>query len=298
MAESSTRNRRGRWGQERRLEFIDVRLYWDGRVNRSSLTDFFGISVPQASLDLAEYQAQAPLNTIYDRTEKAYVATPEFKPLLVDATSGRYLAELYALTTSTIPSDISFLGELPTTAIVKHPTRLVSPELLRSVLHAIRSHSTLEIAYQSMSRPEPSRRAISPRALAYDGYRWHIRAYCHTRASFRDFVFARILDHFDLIPSLPAPEMDPEWERTIAIEIGPNPRLAAGQRKAIELDYGMQDGRLAIETRQCLAYYLLRRLGLHRNTDDLPSNEQQVVLLNREELVPMISELRPSRSEA
>lgn len=60
----------------------------------------------------------------------------------------------------------------------------------------------------------------------------------------------------------------------------------------------MQGGRLAIETRQCLAYYLLRRLGLHRNTDDLPSNEQQVVLLNREELVPMISELRPSSSEA
>ena len=298
MTDNSSQNRRGRWGQDRRLEFIDSRLYWDGRVNRSSLTDFFGISVPQASLDLAEYQAQAPHNTVYDRTEKAYVATPQFKPLLVDPTSGRYLAELYALTTSTIPPDISFLGEPPTTAIVKHPTRLVSPELLRSVLHAIRSHSMLEITYQSMSRPEPSRRAISPRALAYDGYRWHVRAYCHKRASFCDFVFARILDHSDPIPSLPVPEKDSGWERRITVEIGPNPGLAVGQRKAIELDYGMQDGRLAIETRQCLAYYLLRRLGLHRKTDDIPSNEQQIVLLNRADLVSVIPELSSSNSNA
>lgn len=294
MTESSSHNRRGRWGQDRRLEFIDSRLYWEGRVNRSSLTEFFGISVPQASLDLAEYQAQAPLNTVYDRTEKAYVATPEFKPLLVDPTSGRYLAELYALTTSTIPPDISFLGEPPTTAIVKHPTRMVSPELLRSVLHAIRSRSTLEIKYQSMSRPEPSGRAISPFALAYDGYRWHVRAYCHKRESFCDFVFARILEYSGPIASLPVPDNDAEWERRVNIEIGPNPGLTPGQRRAIELDYDMQDGRLAIRTRQCLAFYLLRRLGLHRLTDGLPSNEQQVILLNRKELAPLIPELRPS----
>ena len=38
-----------RWGTERRLEFIDFRLYWEGRVNRADLTREFGISVPQAS---------------------------------------------------------------------------------------------------------------------------------------------------------------------------------------------------------------------------------------------------------
>ncbi len=291
MTDSSSQNRRGRWGQDRRLEFIDSRLYWSGRVNRSSLTDFFGISVPQASLDLTEYQKRAEHNTVYDRTEKAYVATPDFKPIFVDPTSGRYLAELYALTTGTIPSDISFIGDAPTTAIVKHPTRLVPPELLRSVLKAIHSGSTLEITYQSMSSPEPSRRAISPRALAYDGYRWHVRAYCHKRERFSDFVFARILDHSGPHPRQPAPEIDQEWDRILTIVIGPNPGLARGPRKAIELDYGMVDGQLAIDTRQCLSYYLLRRLGLHRSTDQLQATEQQVVLLNRDELAPFIREL-------
>jgi len=298
MTDSSSQTRRGRWGQDRRLEFVDSRLYWNGRVNRSSLTEFFGISVPQASLDLTEYQKRAEHNTVYDRTEKAYVATPNFKPIFVDPTSGRYLAELYALTTGTIPSDISFLGEPPTTAIVKHPTRLVPPELLRSVLHAIHASSTLDITYQSMSRPEPSRRAISPRALAYDGYRWHMRAYCHKRERYCDFVFARILDYAGPHPSQPVPNTDHEWDRILTVVIGPNPALAPGPRKAIELDYGMVDGQLAIRARQCLAYYLLRRLGLHRSTDHLPGNEQQVVLLNHDELVPFIPELAPPASNS
>ena len=46
----TSKGRQGaRWGQERRLEFIDYRLRWDGQINRSSLTDFFGISVPPVS---------------------------------------------------------------------------------------------------------------------------------------------------------------------------------------------------------------------------------------------------------
>lgn len=288
MRDPSSQHRRGRWGQDRRLEFIDSQLYWNGRVNRSSLTEFFGISVPQASLDLTEYQKRAEHNTVYDRTEKAYVATSDFKPILVDPTSGRYLAELYALTTGTIPSDISFLGDAPTTGIVKHPTRLVAPELLRSVLRAIHAGSTLDITYQSMSRPEPSCRAISPRALAYDGYRWHVRAYCHMRERYCDFVFARILDHAGPHPPQPVPEADHEWDRILTVMIGPNPDLAPGPRKAIELDYEMVDGQLAIDTRQCLAYYLLHRLGLHRPSDHLPGNEQQIVLLNRDELAPFV----------
>ena len=41
-----------RWGIERRLEFIEFRLYWEGGVNRSDIVEEFGVSVPQASKDL------------------------------------------------------------------------------------------------------------------------------------------------------------------------------------------------------------------------------------------------------
>ena len=32
------------WSQDKRLEFIDFRLQWTGKINRSDLVDFFGIS--------------------------------------------------------------------------------------------------------------------------------------------------------------------------------------------------------------------------------------------------------------
>lgn len=38
-----------RWELERRLEFIEYRLFWEGGSNRSDLVDEVGVSVPQAS---------------------------------------------------------------------------------------------------------------------------------------------------------------------------------------------------------------------------------------------------------
>ncbi|MFM2277896.1 MAG: hypothetical protein RLZZ444_127 [Pseudomonadota bacterium] len=37
-----------RWELERRLEFIEYRLFWEGGSNRSDLIDEVGVSVPQA----------------------------------------------------------------------------------------------------------------------------------------------------------------------------------------------------------------------------------------------------------
>ena len=62
-----------RWGLEQRLEFVDFRLYWEGGINRSDITDRFGVSVPQASKDLTLYAIKAPGNLSYDKSAKRYV---------------------------------------------------------------------------------------------------------------------------------------------------------------------------------------------------------------------------------
>jgi hypothetical protein len=289
----SSESKRGRWGQARRLEFIDTRLCWSGRINRKELTEFFKISVPQASLDLTEYQALVPGNVVYDRTEKAYLATSEFRPALIDGSSARYLAELYALSTGVISPDVSFLGWVPESDVVRHPTRTVSASALRTVLQAIHACAALSIHYQTMTRPDPTVRVITPRVLAYDGYRWHVRAYCHLRLDYRDFVFARILNLAPAdTPSAPLPP-DAEWERELSVVIGPNPALDDNRKRVLALDYGMTNDRLVVKTRQALAYYLLRRLGLDKANDKSPE-EQQIVLLNREELMVHLKELRPT----
>jgi hypothetical protein len=59
-----------RWSQEARLRAIDLAAFWEGRVNRAALIRRFGISVPQATNDLRDYQARAPGNLRSDTREK------------------------------------------------------------------------------------------------------------------------------------------------------------------------------------------------------------------------------------
>ncbi len=91
-----------RWGIERRLEFADFRLFWEGRINRGDLTDYFGISTPQASADIARYQELAPDNITYNTRAKCYVAAAEFRPVFEVGDSDRYLAPLRSIANGTI----------------------------------------------------------------------------------------------------------------------------------------------------------------------------------------------------
>ncbi len=79
------------WGVERRLEFIEFRLFWEGGVNRSDIIEKFGVSVPQASKDLTLYQERAPQNAVYDKSAKRYVASDRFEPCFLKPDPSRYL---------------------------------------------------------------------------------------------------------------------------------------------------------------------------------------------------------------
>jgi hypothetical protein len=64
------------------------------------------------------------------------------------------------------------------------------------------------------------------------------------------------------------------------LEIGPHPELSDNQRRAIEMDYGMEGGRGQIPVRRALLFYALKRLGLDTKPTIRPPNEQQIVLTN------------------
>lgn len=277
-----------RWGQDKRLEFIDFRLQWDGRLNRADVTDFFGISIPQASLDLARYIELAPANTEYDKRGKTYQATSGFVPALTSSDAQSYLTQLLAVTTGILAKDASFCGWLPPVEAVQFPSRQIRADVLKLVLQAIRSSQTLHIKYQSLSRVTPSQRSISPHAFGFDGFRWHLRAYCHERQDFRDFVFARMLNVSLGEASDIDSTKDNAWSKEVELVLAPHPDLSETQRRAIELDYGMQLGRVVIHTRQALLFYMLRQLRLDQ-TDGTAPQAQQIVLVNREELLPLLA---------
>ena len=61
------------WGAERRNEFIEFRVFWHGRINRSDLMETFGISLQQASLDLTGYAERWKRNLVYDKSLRTYL---------------------------------------------------------------------------------------------------------------------------------------------------------------------------------------------------------------------------------
>ena len=273
------------WGAERRNAFIEFRVFWHGRINRADLIDTFGISLQQASLDLAGYADKWKRNLIYDKSQRAYVRGKAFKPRFITPSAEDYLAHLRAVDQGLVSHDQSWISVFPSYGATPTPARGVAPETLRDVLAAIHALAALEITYQSMSRPEPSARWIEPHALAFDGFRWHARAFCQNDRVFKDFLLSRIVAIGAHGPATADPRTDADWHNEAVLEIGPHPELSPTQRRAIEMDYGMEEGKAQIPVRRALLFYALKRLGLDTDPSVRRPQDQQIVLINREAIL-------------
>ena len=269
-----------KWGVERRLEFIEFRLYWEGGVNRSDIVEAFDVSVPQASKDLTLYQERAPHNAVYDKSAKRYVASSEFQPCFLKPDAGQYLNQLRSVAEGILASSESWIARSPPYAGPPVPARGVKNDTLRTVLEAIRHNEAVEIKYQSLSSDDPRWRWIAPHAIGFDGYRWHVRAFCDVDKTFKDFLLSRVLEIKSFRPSEVSPEDDADWNEYITLEIGPHPDLSESQKRIIGLDYGMRGGRARLRVRKALRYYALRRLGLDTPPEARRPQDQQIVLLN------------------
>ncbi len=281
------------WGPERRLEFIEARLFWEGSINRGHLMDTFGISSQQASADFARYLEMAPDNLSYDRSRKSYVAAENFRPAASPPDAGRYLAQLRLVGDGAVPADSIDLP-LPAFDVVPGPARKMNADVLRGVLAAARGELSIEVLYQSMSAPEPSWRWIAPHALAFDGFRWHARSFCEKDAAFKDFVLARIRELRSVRPSGVDSKTDSGWHERVRVIIGPHPGLSVGQRKAVEADYSMTGGVSVIDVRRCFLFYFLKRLGLDIDATQRRPQDQHVVLLNDEDVMAALARNRGS----
>ena len=274
------------WGAERRNAFIEFRIFWHGRINRSDLMETFGISHQQASLDLSGYADQWKRNLIYDKSLRSYVRGKHFKPRFITPSAEDYLSQLRAVDQGLVSREQSWINLFPGYATTPTPARGVAPETLREVLMAIHAPAALQVTYQSMSRPEPSARWIEPHALAFDGFRWHARAFCQNDQVFKDFLLSRIVEIGAQGPATADPQADADWHSEMVLEIGPHPGLSPTQRRAIEMDYGMENGRAQIPVRRALLFYALKRLGLDTDPSARRPQDQQIVLLNSEVLRP------------
>lgn len=273
-----------RWGVERRLEFIEYRLFWEGHVNRGDLMDAFGVSVNQASTDLNRYIGMAPDNMVYDKSARTYIRGSKFDALFLKPDASSYLCQLRSVADGILDRADAWIGQFPTYDAAPTPVRGVNAKTLRSVVAASRRSDAIEVKYQSLSRPEPRWRWIAPHAIGFDGFRWHTRAFCLTDQSFKDFLLSRIIETRGTKPSEIDADGDADWNEQVTLEIGPHPELSETQQKVIALDYGMRGGRAKIPVRKALVYYALKRLGLDTDPTARRPQDQQIVLLNAAEL--------------
>lgn len=278
-----------KWGQERRLEFIEFRLLWDGRINRKGLVDFFGISIPQASLDLARYIALAPGNLEYDKRTKIYRARKKLRLVFTKGDSEEFLSQLGGSSSAEHASCSSFVGWRPPFDVVRYPTRSIRPEILMRIIWAIRDNQDVEIYYQSMRNPKATRRWILPHAIAFDGSRWHVRAWCYLNNYFKDFVFARIQQTFGTRSAEGKSQKDVHWDAFSTVVLRAHADLTAGQRLAVETEYGMRNGTLQVRIRQALVPYFVRQMNLDPSWQ---SGKGLLEWVNRNELESLVREAR------
>jgi hypothetical protein len=245
-----------------RLAHLERCLFWKGELQRADLVETFGINPAQAAADFRIYMELAPGNMDYDKSLKRYLPAPGFSPEFIQPSS---VDEFVVVQSSRVVAETWPL-----------PVRSASSEVLQSVVGAIRTHTAIEIQYQSMTASKPAWRWISPHAFASDGERWHVRAYCHKRNTFRDFVLGRILSTRHVRASGIDCAQDIDWRTFVNVVVKPNPELSADQRAAIATEYNMpRSQEVKLRLRRSMLFYLRARFA--PQPDSVPAAHQLVV---------------------
>lgn len=273
-----------------RLKAIELLAYWEGRLVTPKLVSWFGISRQQASNDIKRYLSQHnPDSLVHDPSVKAYVPVAGFQPVLTTGHVNEYMSLVSDFgsesTAYTLEIDPNLVG-------VQLPDRSVRPEVVREILRSSRARGSIKIIYASMNNPRWHERTISPHTLVYTGFRWHVRAFCHLRNDFRDFLLSRI-DRTPQVSSTAAPsiELDNDWNEITKITLIPNEKLTLEQKVLVERDFSMPDGRLQILVRKALAHYTLHRYQA-AITDEEATDERkfplQLISSDRDKLEPYL----------
>ncbi len=268
-------------GQKQRLAYIDFLLMFKGQLNRHDLTEKFEQGMASANKDINLYIDMAPDNLTFDAVQRCYFQTNKFKPVF-NYDTNKTLAKLSNQITD------GFAGVVETAFPVEAPLQLNVPDIhiVAKLVQAIIHQKAISIIYTSLTSGSKAREVV-PHTIVDNGLRWHVRAFDRQSNSFRDFVITRISKATikpEMVEEYEKQIEDNQWQRTMELHIVPHPENV-NFREAIELDYGMDRGVLAIQTRAALAGYLLRRWNIDCTENaTLKGGEYQLWLRNRQTL--------------
>jgi len=276
--------------QKRRLERLDILLMWDGSFSRTDLVEFFQISAPQASADIAKYRDIFPAGCSYDPTSKEYVRGENFTPTLFEPSSRRYLDQLFGVRMGILDQARAWFRTPPNFEVIPTFETEIEPVVLQRLLDAIKLNCGLQIEYQPLSPASPGWRTIAPHALAFSGRRWHLRAWCFKDERFREFVMTRILsvgEFMEIHTGQNSPtieELDTEWTSTVEVKIVPCRSLNAAHQRVIAKDFSMTVKGRSIEVRKPLVKFFVDTYRLDPRRFKMPDHERLIEIENWDEI--------------
>src|SRR6056297_3177319 len=140
-----------KWDLRQRLKLLECTVLLNGWVRTQALTESFGISRAQASKDFAVYQALAPDNLVYNRSQKHYEPGERFFALLLSGRTSELLDVLAAVPGENRPV-VALAAAGPNVELLRPLERELDLDILRAVSAAASNGHRLRVDYQSMRR--------------------------------------------------------------------------------------------------------------------------------------------------
>lgn len=248
--------------QLKRLAFIDFCLAYFGQLSRGNLLQQFQTGVASATRYLTLYRELTPHNMVLRHQTKLHYRTPDFKPLF------EHQADTVLQKLSAGKADQLKLPIEPGALCLDAVRLIAAPnQTVATLMRAITQSSAIRCVYVSLSSGETERELV-PHAMMNSGHRWHVRGYDRNSQSFRDFVCNRFIS----LTMTDAPVADAESHAAdtsrhhlLSVTLIPHPKLT--RPKAIELDYGMEDGRLTLTLRKAVLGYVARQWQIDCSED-------------------------------
>ncbi|WP_169308416.1 WYL domain-containing protein [Ferrimonas aestuarii] len=287
-------------GQIERLMFIDFCLVFKGEFARSELMERFGVAQAAATRDLARYRQllaeQGKPEPVLDHSVKRYRRVSDFVPLCQH--NPDYVITQFNRSVMSIDGEWGNQGgalagyfqgvhspfEQRSRALLN-----LSSDILPSITRAIHQQTLVDIRYLSLTRESLKR--FAPHTIVSNGHRWHVRGAeigSDGSAQFKDLVLTRMRSVTGVDQRAPESALmadDLSWQQRVTLRLVPHPVKFEHHHEVIELDYGMTNGCLELQTRLALLDYTLNLWDVDCSQNAVLSGfRYQLYLDNRAEL--------------
>lgn len=245
----------------RRFAFIEARLFWGGGLTANEVGEAFGIARQNAQHTIESYRRRHPGQMRYDRRQRRHVRTETFATNYIRNDVARFLDYQRAATHTAHFFDEPDWADLPFTDTDTLVRPIYDARSVRIVLEALRLESSVQIEY--WAKRAKGIRCISPHQLVYADGRYHLRAYCHERLAYLDFVLTRIVSAELSSEEWISAASDTEWHERVDLLFAINPCLPESARAALRLDFLHEDQDYLVlnGVRKALVFYIHARLG-------------------------------------